>query len=86
VYGSTIYETPNMDRLASTGMRFTQVYVAYPRCAAIVTNTFTCRDCWDIDELYDLQNDPLETTNLIFSEQHLGIVKQLNEQLFATHM
>lgn len=39
---------------------------------------------WDIDELYDLQNDPLETANLIFSEQHLGIVKQLNEQLFVT--
>jgi arylsulfatase A-like enzyme len=32
IYGSTTYETPNMDRLAATGMRFTQAYVAYPRC------------------------------------------------------
>lgn len=32
VYGSTTYETPNMDRVAATGMRFTQAYVAYPRC------------------------------------------------------
>jgi N-acetylglucosamine-6-sulfatase len=39
---------------------------------------------WDIDELYDLETDPLETTNLIFSEAHQAIVKQMNEQLFAT--
>ncbi|MDX2042565.1 MAG: sulfatase [Acidobacteriota bacterium] len=37
---------------------------------------------WDTDELYDLQTDPLETTNLIFSEAHQAIVKQMNEQLF----
>ncbi len=31
-YGSTLYETPHMDRLAQSGARFTQAYVAYPRC------------------------------------------------------
>lgn len=31
-YGSTVYETPQMDRLAAQGARFTQAYVAYPRC------------------------------------------------------
>ena len=31
-YGSTLYETPNMDRLAKSGARFTDAYVAYPRC------------------------------------------------------
>jgi arylsulfatase A-like enzyme len=31
-YGSTLYETPNMDRLAAAGAKFTQAYVAYPRC------------------------------------------------------
>ena len=31
-YGSTLYETPNMDRLAASGAKFTQAYVAYPRC------------------------------------------------------
>ncbi|MEZ6066265.1 MAG: sulfatase [Planctomycetaceae bacterium] len=37
---------------------------------------------WDTDELYDLQNDPLERTNLINSQQHAQTVKQLNRQLF----
>ncbi|TWU03344.1 sulfatase [Neorhodopirellula pilleata] len=31
-YGSGLYETPNMDRLAAEGMRFTDAYSAYPRC------------------------------------------------------
>ncbi|HMV46865.1 MAG TPA: sulfatase [Blastocatellia bacterium] len=39
---------------------------------------------WDADELYDLQADPLETTNLIFSEAHQETVKQMNRQLFDT--
>jgi N-acetylglucosamine-6-sulfatase len=37
---------------------------------------------WDSDELYDLQNDPLETTNLIRSADHQAIVKEMNKQLF----
>jgi N-acetylglucosamine-6-sulfatase len=39
---------------------------------------------WDTDELYDLQNDPLETTNLIFSQEHQEIVRQMNQKLFDT--
>lgn len=38
---------------------------------------------WDLDELYDLQSDPGETQNLIFSEPHKPIVRQMNERLFA---
>jgi N-acetylglucosamine-6-sulfatase len=37
---------------------------------------------WDIDELYDLQADPLEANNLIFSPGHEAIVKQLDGRLF----
>ncbi len=37
---------------------------------------------WDIDELYDLQNDPEETTNLIESPEHQDLVKQLNKRMF----
>ncbi len=37
---------------------------------------------WDIDELYDLQSDPLEAQNLIFSPGHEAIVRQLNGRLF----
>ncbi|PTQ10005.1 acetylglucosamine-6-sulfatase [Sphingomonas oleivorans] len=39
---------------------------------------------WDIDELYDLQEDPLESTNLIFSPGHEAIVERLNAKLFDT--
>ncbi len=37
---------------------------------------------WDINELYDLQEDPEEMRNLIFSEEHSEIGRQLNRQLF----
>ena len=37
---------------------------------------------WDIDELYDLQEDPHETNNLIFSEKHQQTIKDMNKQLF----
>ena len=33
-YGSELHETPNLDRLASEGMRFTQAYAAAPICSA----------------------------------------------------
>ncbi|MHC4725793.1 MAG: sulfatase [Planctomycetota bacterium] len=32
-YGSKFYETPNIDRLASEGMRFTEAYAACPVCS-----------------------------------------------------
>jgi arylsulfatase A-like enzyme len=31
-YGSALYETPQMDKLAASGVRFTQAYASYPRC------------------------------------------------------
>lgn len=33
VYGSTIIRTPNIDRLAAEGVRFTDAYVSHPVCA-----------------------------------------------------
>src|SRR5687768_2761762 len=32
-YGSTFYETPNLDRLARDGARFTDAYAACPVCS-----------------------------------------------------
>ena len=32
-YGSSFYETPNIDKLASEGMRFTEAYAACPVCS-----------------------------------------------------
>jgi N-acetylglucosamine-6-sulfatase len=37
---------------------------------------------WDIDELYDLETDPLESRNLIHSPEHQQAAKDLNRQLF----
>lgn len=47
-YGSTLYETPNIDRLAREGMRFTQAYTPFPRCAparqGFMTGKFPARN------------------------------------------
>ncbi len=37
---------------------------------------------WDRDELYDLQNDPKETNNLIESRKHLPIIVELRQKLY----
>ena len=46
-YGSKFYETPNCDRLAREGMRFTQAYAACPVCsptrASIMTGVYPAR-------------------------------------------
>ena len=46
-YGSSFYETPNVDRLAREGMRFTDAYAACPVCsptrASIMTGKYPAR-------------------------------------------
>ena len=46
-YGSTFYETPNLNGLAAGGMRFTQAYAANPVCsptrASIMTGKYPTR-------------------------------------------
>jgi arylsulfatase A-like enzyme len=37
---------------------------------------------WDIDELYDLQNDPEEMHNLIGSPEHRELVREFNKRVF----
>lgn len=45
--GSQVYETPNIDKLAESGMRFEQAYTAHPRCAparyAFITGRYPAR-------------------------------------------
>ena len=36
---------------------------------------------WDADELYDLENDPIERTNLFYDEAHQETVRQMRERL-----
>lgn len=38
---------------------------------------------WDSNELYDIKADPLESRNLIASQQYVEVIKQMREQLFA---
>lgn len=46
-YGSTFYETPNIDRLAKEGIRFTDAYAACPVCsptrASLMTGKYPAR-------------------------------------------
>ena len=46
-YGSELYETPNIDKLAASGMRFTDAYAACPVCsptrASIMTGKYPAR-------------------------------------------
>jgi arylsulfatase A-like enzyme len=46
-YGSNFYETPNMDKLVSQSLKFTQAYSTYPRCVpsrySIMTGTHPAR-------------------------------------------
>jgi arylsulfatase A-like enzyme len=44
VYGSTFYETPNIDRLATEGARFTQFYSASPVCSPTRASIMTGKD------------------------------------------
>ena len=37
---------------------------------------------WDLDELYDLRDDPHETRNLIASPEHREIAAEMNRRLF----
>lgn len=47
VQGSKFYETPNMDRLAGEGVRYTQGYTPHPRCLparyGVITGRFPAR-------------------------------------------
>ncbi len=42
-YGSRYYQTPNVDRLATQGMRFTNAYAACPVCSPTRASIFTGR-------------------------------------------
>ena len=42
-FGSTFYETPHLDRLAASGMRFTSAYSACPVCSPTRASIMTGR-------------------------------------------
>lgn len=56
-----------------------------PTVHAVRTNRYKYmhyHGIWDIDELYDLSNDPHEMYNLIDSPEHQDIIRDLNKRLF----
>jgi len=80
-YGNTFNETPNLDRLASQGMRFTQAYAAAPVCsptrASVMTGQYPARvgitDYLRADDAKHLS-----------PEEHVSIAKALRAQGYAT--
>jgi N-acetylglucosamine-6-sulfatase len=37
---------------------------------------------WDVDEFYDLAQDPIEGRNLIFSQDHQSLIDKMRGRLF----
>ncbi len=61
-------------------------YPSTPTIFAVRTDRYKYifnQGVWDINELYDLQNDPYEMNNLIRSEAHQEIAKQLRDDVFT---
>jgi len=66
-YGSSFYETPNIDKLASEGMRFTEAYAACPVCsptrASILAGKYPAR--LGITQWIGGSNEPTEYQHYI---------------------
>ena len=57
-----------------------------PTVFGIRTNKYkymTYHGIWDIDELYDIENDPEEKHNLINKPEHQDLWKELNKKIYA---
>jgi arylsulfatase A-like enzyme len=56
-----------------------------PTVFGIRTNKYkymTYHGIWDIDELYNIENDPEERINLIKQPEHQDLIKQLNKKIY----
>ena len=47
------------------------------------TRYITYYGLWDVDELYDLENDPQESNNLIADPAYKDIIKKMENRLYA---
>lgn len=69
-YGNTYHETPNIDRLAHQGVKFTQAYAAAPVCspyrAALITGQHPARV--GITDFLRWKSDPLPTDHITLAE------------------
>lgn len=90
-FGSDLYETPNIDELAATGMRFTDAYSACTVCsptrAALLTGQYPARlHVTDFIPGHPIENTPLivpDWTQQLDHEQ-VTIAEILREQGYGT--
>ena len=84
-YGSTFYETPNIDRLATEGMRFTDAYAACPVCSptrgSIMTGKYPAR--LGITQWIGGPNEPTPYRHYLPLEE-LTIAEALKQAGYAT--
>ncbi|MHC4518985.1 MAG: sulfatase, partial [Planctomycetota bacterium] len=84
-YGSTFYETPNIDGLAAEGMRFTEAYAACPVCsptrASIMTGKYPAR--LGITQWIGGPNEPTAYRHYMPLEE-VTIAEALREAGYAT--
>ena len=84
-YGSSFYETPNIDRLASQGMRFTDAYAACSVCsptrASIMTGKYPAR--LGITQWIGGPNQPTEYLHYMPLDE-LTVAEALKGQGYAT--
>ena len=84
-YGSTFYETPNIDQLAKEGMRFTDAYAACPVCsptrASIVAGKYPAR--LGITQWIGGPNEPTPYRHYLPLEE-VTIAEVLKEAGYAT--
>ena len=48
--GDHVVQTPNLDRLANQGVRFSNAYCSYPLCGPSGMSFMTCRHPHEIDQ------------------------------------
>ena len=86
-YGNTMIHTPNMDRLAKEGVRFTQGYVASPICSpsrcGIITGQFPAR--WKITSYLQTKAGNKACEMADFLDPHApSLPRMLKEAGYAT--
>lgn len=79
-YGATGFETPNIDLLASKGMKFTNYYAAQPVCSASRAGLLT--GCYPNRVGFSGALFPKDTTG--FNPNELTIAEMLKKQGYAT--
>jgi len=91
MHGQSFIDLFRSERPTSGKMAFYEYYweYAFPQTPTI----FAARDqrykyifnhgIWDINELYDLKNDPYEMNNLIRSPEHQPRAKAMRDSIFS---